>query len=156
MLQAALPGLPAPHSASPHENTRSSLTTEPTSLTGGALIDYIGKHRRMATALECSVTANGHLRMVSSRTRVYAGLRIPIPDTLGALAYMEQWWDAGAAAFRIQTKVVHRQLGTLLVYAGHFDYSLIARRKRPAGSGASTAAPSLPAHARPQRWEGRS
>ncbi len=114
-----------------------------TSLQDGILTDYVGKHRRMATLLTCSATDEGHIRMVSSRTRVFAGLRLSVPDALGALAYVEQWWDDESGAFRIKTRVVHRQLGTLLVYAGRFDYTL----EEFDGE--------LPADAQPRRWEQR-
>lgn len=114
-----------------------------TSLQDGVLTDYVGMHRRMATLLSCSATDDGHMRMVSSRTRVFAGVRLSLPDALGALAYMEQWWDDDAEAFRITTRVVHRQLGTLLVYAGQFDYTLVEF------DGV------LPAAAQPRRWEQR-
>ncbi|MHA7192055.1 DUF4166 domain-containing protein [Arthrobacter sp. MDT2-16] len=114
-----------------------------TSLQDGVLTDYVGRHRRMATLLTCTPTDDGHLRMVSSRTRVFAGLRLPLPDVVGALAYVEQWWDDDAGAFRISTNVIHRQLGTLLVYAGTFDYHV----EEFDGI--------LPAHALPRRWEAR-
>jgi hypothetical protein len=114
-----------------------------TSLQDGILTDYVGRHRRMATLLACSATDEGHIRMVSSRTRVFAGVRLPLPDALGALAYVEQWWDDAAGSFRIKTRVVHRQLGTLLVYAGRFDYVV------EEFDGV------LPVEARPARWEQR-
>ncbi|MHA7285157.1 DUF4166 domain-containing protein [Arthrobacter sp. MDT3-44] len=114
-----------------------------TSLQDGVLTDYVGRHRRMATLLTCSATDDGHIRMVSSRTRVFAGLRLPLPDALGALAYVEQWWDGASGEFRISTRVVHRQLGTLLVYAGRFGYVL------EEFDGV------LPAEATPRRWERR-
>ncbi|WP_299166000.1 DUF4166 domain-containing protein [uncultured Arthrobacter sp.] len=95
-----------------------------TSWTGDRLIDYLGVHRRMATALTCEVTAGGHMRMVSSATRLFAGLRLPLPDVIGAQAYMEQWWDEDEHRFRIKTNVLHRQLGPVLVYAGWFSYEL--------------------------------
>lgn len=123
--------------------TRLRIFEDTTSLEDGALTDYVGMHRRMATLVTCSATDDGHMRMVSSRTRVYAGVRLPVPDALGALAYVEQWWDDDAGAFRIQTRVVHRQLGTLLVYAGRFDYVL------QEFDGV------LPAAAQPRRWERR-
>jgi hypothetical protein len=97
----------------------------------------------MATALTCSVTAEGRMRMVSSQTRIFAGLRVALPDAVGAQAYMEQAWDEQAQKFRIQTRVVHRQLGTLLVYAGSFDYSV-----QPFDG-------AVPPDARPLRWEER-
>ncbi|MBG6216584.1 hypothetical protein IWX75_001028 [Arthrobacter sp. CAN_A6] len=119
------------------------LFEDTTSLSGDRLTDYVGRHRRMATALTCSVTEDGRMRMVSSATRLYAGVRVPVPDAVGALAYMEQWWDADSGRFRISTRVVHRQLGTLLVYAGAFDYRL------EQSDGA------LPLEAQPLRWEER-
>lgn len=116
-----------------------------TSEQGGQLLDYVGAHRLTLTDLTCSVTPAGRMRMVSNRTRVFAGpVRLPVPDVVGALAYMEQWWDESIGRFRIQTRVIHRQLGTLLVYAGAFDYHLVDF------DGV------LPATAKPRRWEERS
>ncbi|WDF32432.1 DUF4166 domain-containing protein [Arthrobacter agilis] len=114
-----------------------------TSLQDGVLTDYVGRHRRMATLLTCTASDEGRMRMVSSRTRLFAGLRLPLPDAFGALAYVEQWWDDDAGAFRITTNVVHRQLGTLLVYAGLFEYST-----HPFDG-------VLPPAAEPDRWERR-
>ncbi|TYC97464.1 DUF4166 domain-containing protein [Arthrobacter echini] len=114
-----------------------------TSLQDGVLTDYVGRHRRMATLLTCTATREGRIRMVSSQTRIFAGLRLPLPDVVGALAYVEQWWDDATGLFRITTRVVHRQLGTLLVYAGSFDYTL------EEFDGV------LPEGARPDRWEAR-
>ena len=114
-----------------------------TSLRDGVLTDYVGKHRRMATLLTCTATGEGRMRMLSSATRVFAGIRLPVPDALGALAYVEQWWDDDAGAFRISTNVVHRQLGTLLVYAGTFRYTL------------EDFDGILPPIAQPRRWEQR-
>ncbi len=115
-----------------------------TSEENGQLLDYVGAHRLTLTDLTCSVTPAGKMRMVSTRTRVFAGpVRLPVPDVVGAQAYMEQWWDEEAGRFRIQTRVIHRQLGTLLVYAGAFDYHLVDF------DGV------LPAEAEPRRWEKR-
>lgn len=115
-----------------------------TSWTGDRLVDYLGAHRRMATALTCEVTANGRMRMISSATRLFAGpLRLPLPDVVGAQAYMEQWWDKDEDRFRIKTNVLHRQLGPVLVYAGWFTYELTGY------DGV------LPGHAAPARWERR-
>ncbi|MHA7153671.1 DUF4166 domain-containing protein [Arthrobacter sp. TMN-50] len=111
----------------------------------GRLLDYVGAHRLTLTDLTCSVTPAGRMRMISTRTRVFAGpVRLPVPDVVGAQAYMEQWWDDAAGRFRIQTRVIHRQLGTLLVYAGAFDYHLVDF------DGV------LPAGATPLHWEKRS
>ncbi len=116
-----------------------------TSEEDGQLLDYVGAHRLTLTDLTCSVTTEGRMRMVSNRTRVFAGpARLAVPDVVGAVAYMEQWWDEATGRFRIQTRVVQRQLGTLLVYAGAFDYHLIDF------DGV------LPAEAEPRRWERRS
>lgn len=115
-----------------------------TSLGPRGLVDYLGRHRRMATDLTCSVSDAGRMRMVSTRTRLLAGaLRLAVPDAVGAQAYMEQWWDPATHMFRIQTRVIHRQLGDLLVYAGSFSYEAV-----PYDGG-------LPAEARPLRWEQR-
>jgi hypothetical protein len=114
-----------------------------TSLQDDVLTDYVGRHRRMATLLTCTATADGRMRMLSSATRVFAGLRLSVPDALGALAYVEQWWDDDAGAFRISTNVVHRRLGTLLVYAGTFRYTV------EEFDGV------LPTIAQPRRWEQR-
>lgn len=116
-----------------------------TSEQDGQLLDYVGAHRLTLTDLTCSVTAEGRMRMISNRTRVFAGpVRLPVPEVVGATAYMEQWWDESAGRFRIQTRVVQRQFGTLLVYAGAFDYHLVDF------DGV------LPPGTEPQRWERRS
>lgn len=115
-----------------------------TSWAGDRLVDYLGMHRRMATALDCEVTADGRMRMTSSATRLFAGpLRLALPDVVGAQAYMEQWWDEDGQRFRIKTNVLHRQLGPVLVYAGSFTYEL------------SEYDGGLPAGVSPSRWEQR-
>ncbi|GAB3545463.1 DUF4166 domain-containing protein [Arthrobacter tumbae] len=121
----------------------SRVFEDTTSWSDGRLVDYLGVHRRMATALACEVTGNGHMRMVSSATRLFAGLRLPLPDAVGAQAYMEQWWDGDEHRFRIKTNVLHRQLGPVLVYAGWFTYELT---EYDGG---------LPPHVAPARWERR-
>lgn len=89
------------------------------------LIDLVGRHRRIATSAHLGVTGEGHLRISSSSTRLLAGpLRPAIPAMMDARAYTEQWWDERAAVFRIQTKVIQPQLGSIFVYAGSFDYQL--------------------------------
>lgn len=108
------------------------------------LLDYVGRHRRLATAMSLDVTAAGRLRIASSATRILAGpLRVVIPAFLDAKAYTEQWWDENIGKFRIQTKVIQPQAGAVFVYAGSFDYTLVA------------AEPALPGRARPARWESR-
>lgn len=91
------------------------------------LLDYVGRHRRLATSLRLEITPEGHLRIASYRTWVPAGpVRLTVPGFLDAKAFTEQWWDAGLGKFRIQTKVVQPQLGAVFVYAGSFDYTLVA------------------------------
>lgn len=115
-----------------------------TSWTGNGLVDYLGVHRRMATALTCTVTAEGRLRMLSDKTRLFAGpFRLPLPDLLGAQAYVEQWWDESTHQFRISSNVLHRQLGPVLVYAGSFTYEFL-----PYDGG-------VPSAFLPARWERR-
>ncbi len=119
-----------------------------------ALLDYVGRYRRLVTDLNLSVTPDGRLRGVSEASRLLLGpLRIPLPAALDAKAYAEQWWEpraGGKGKHRIQVKVIQPQVGLVLVYAGHFDYRL---EPYPDGS---TAPGYLPGRARPDRWEGRS
>lgn len=124
--------------------TGTRVFEDTTSWTGRRFVDYLGAHRRMATALTCEVTGDGHMRMISSATRLFAGpLRLPLPDAVGAQAYMEQWWDEDEHRFRIKTNVLHRQLGPVLVYAGSFTYELTAYDG------------GLPDDVAPARWEQR-
>ena len=122
----------------------SRVFEDTTSWSRDRLVDYLGLHRRMATALACEVTPDGHMRMISSATRLFGGpLRLPLPDAIGAQAYMEQWWDRNENRFHISTNVLHRQLGPVLVYAGWFTYELV----RYDGG--------LPDEVAPARWEPR-
>lgn len=91
------------------------------------LLDHVGKHRRLMTSLRLEITPAGHLRIASYRTHVPAGpVRFTVPGLIDAKAFTEQWWDAGAGRFRIQTKVIQPQLGAVFVYAGSFEYELLA------------------------------
>jgi hypothetical protein len=122
----------------------SRIFEDTTSWSRDRLVDYLGLHRRMATALACEVTADGHMRMISSATRLFGGpFRLPLPDVVGAQAYMEQWWDREENRFRIKTNVLHRQLGPVLVYAGWFTYELVGYDG------------GLPDEVAPARWEPR-
>ena len=116
-----------------------------TSLTGAAeLTDYLGRKRNLATDLVLSVTTDGHLRMDSPHSRLFLGpLRLPLPGFAAADAQVEQWYDDDAGTFRIQTRVIQRQVGTVFVYDGSFDY----RCRSWNGM--------LPADAVPARWERR-
>ncbi|MBT1002993.1 DUF4166 domain-containing protein [Paenarthrobacter sp. DKR-5] len=115
------------------------------------LLDYVGAYRRLVTDLELSVTAEGYLRGVSQKSRALLGpLRVPLPAALDAKAYAEQRWDAAAGRFRIQVKVIQPLLGTVLVYAGAFDYRL---QEYAAGSPEGRGAPgSLPPAVQPRAW----
>ena len=116
-----------------------------TSLTGsGQLTDYLGSQRNLATDLVLTVTGDGHLRMDSPRSRLFLGpLRLPLPAFAAADAHVEQWYDSGTGSFRISTRVVQRQMGTIFVYDGSFSYT----RRQWDGN--------LPAGAVPDRWEQR-
>ena len=48
-----------------------------------------------------------------------------LPRLLEAAAFTEQWWDRSEGRFRIRTKVLQRQLGTVLEYRGSFSYQLV-------------------------------
>jgi hypothetical protein len=118
------------------------------------LVDYVGKYRRLVTDLAVGVTVDGMLRGVSQASRLLAGkLRLPLPRALDARAYAQQWWDAETGRHRIQVKVIQPQLGTVLVYAGSFDYRLVPYPAHEAA--AHGVRGSLPVHAQPQRWEVR-
>lgn len=117
-----------------------------TSLTGpGTLTDYLGRSRNLATDLVLSVTAEGHLLMDSPGSRLFLGpLRLPLPAFAAADAHVEQWYDDAGGTFRIRTRVVQRQVGTVFVYDGSFEYVERTWNGR------------LPAAALPARWERRS
>lgn len=125
-----------------------------TSLTPQGLVDYVGRHRRVATDLRPQLGPGNSLRAISQTSRVFGGkLRLAIPDGLDAKAYMSQSWDSEAGRHRIQVKVLHPVLGTLLVYAGSFEYRLTQYPKHEA---AAHGVPDvLPIQARPERWEAR-
>jgi hypothetical protein len=118
------------------------------------LVDYLGKYRRLATDLDVSATGDGMLRGISRSSRILAKpLTIALPGVLDARAYAQQWWDADTRKHRIQVKVIQRQLGVVLVYAGHFDYRLVPY---PPHEAAAHGVPgSLPAYAQPDRWDSR-
>lgn len=87
------------------------------------LLDRVGSSGLLATDLECSAGADGRMRLVSRRSRLLAGpLSLPLPRLLEAAAFTEQWWDRAEGRFRIRTKVIQRQLGTVLEYDGAFSY----------------------------------
>ncbi|MEW1820512.1 DUF4166 domain-containing protein [Arthrobacter sp. NPDC080031] len=136
-----------------------TTVAETTSDGGTRLMDYVGRYRRLATALDLDVTPEGRLRGVSRASRLFLGpLRLALPASLDAKAYAEQWWDEEAGKHRIQVKVLQPHIGLVLVYAGSFDYRLAP--SLPATDGAApartaTSAVGLPRYAEPDRWERR-
>lgn len=91
----------------------------------GQLVDSLGRSGLIRTGLDCSAGQDGRMRLVSRGTALAAGrLRVPLPRLLDAAAFTEQWWDAAAGLFRIRTKVLQRQFGTVLEYEGAFEYRL--------------------------------
>lgn len=127
------------------------------------LVDYVGKHRRLATDLRLEVTPEGRLRGISEASRVFLGpLRLAVPAFLDARAYAEQWWDSAAGKHRIQVKVLQKHVGLVLVYTGCFDYRLApllpqraAQQPLVPSSGRPGTAVGLPRYAEPERWESR-
>ena len=119
-----------------------------------ALVDYVGKYRRLVTDLAVSVTGDRMLRGVSSVSRLLVGkLRLALPGAVDARAYAQQWWDAQAGRHRIQVKAIQPQLGVVLVYAGSFDYQLVPYPAHEAA--AHGVLGSLPTRVQPSRWEVR-
>ncbi len=126
---------------------------------GTRLVDYVGRYRRLATALDLDVTPEGRLRGVSGASRLFLGpLRLALPASLDAKAYAEQWWDEAKGKHRIQVKVLQPHVGLVLVYAGSFDYRWAPSPPATDGAAAAlsaTAAVGLPRYAEPDRWERR-
>lgn len=136
------------------QDTTSVSSSAPAGSGGPArLVDYVGRYRRLVTDLNLSATTEGRLRGVSEASRLFLGpLRLPLPASLDAKAYAEQWWDPADGdhgRHRIQVKVIQPQVGLVLVYAGSFDYRL---ESYPDGSSTPGF---IPPYAAPDRWERR-
>jgi hypothetical protein len=92
----------------------------------GKAVGALGRSGRLLTDVTCSVGADGRMRIISRRSRLAAGRRsVRLPLLFEAAAFTEQWWDAAEHRFRIRTKVVQRQFGTVLEYDGSFTYSVL-------------------------------
>lgn len=90
----------------------------------GTAVGALGRSGRLLTDLTCSVGSGGRMRIVSRRSRLAAGRRsVLLPLLFDAAAFTEQWWDESDQRFRIRTKVIQRQFGTVLEYDGSFTYS---------------------------------
>ncbi|CEA08672.1 hypothetical protein BN1051_02029 [Arthrobacter saudimassiliensis] len=91
----------------------------------GRLQDALGTGRRLVTGLALSPRADGALVMDSFGAALHLGpVRVPLPGPVGASARVVQWWDAASGRFRISAEVRQRQLGTVFVYDGAFDYAV--------------------------------
>ncbi|KAD4060501.1 DUF4166 domain-containing protein [Arthrobacter yangruifuii] len=124
---------------------RRRIFEDTTVLSGsGTLTDYLGRRRNLATGLALRVSEDGHLHMTSPDSRLFLGpLRLPLPRFAAADAQVEQWWDTQQHRFRIRTRVVQRQVGTVFEYDGAFTYTY----REFDGA--------LPAEVVPRRWEHR-
>lgn len=124
---------------------RNRIFEDTTVLTApGILTDYLGRRRNLATGLLLRVGADGHLHMNSPASRLFLGpLRLPLPAFTAADAQVEQWWEEEQQLFRIRTRVIQRQIGTVFEYDGAFSY----RYRDFDGV--------LPADAEPAHWERR-
>jgi hypothetical protein len=93
----------------------------------GTAVGALGRSGRLLTDVMCSVGTGGRMRIISRRSRLAAGRRsVRLPLLFDAAAFTEQWWDESGHRFRIRTKVIQRQFGTVLEYDGSFTYSVRA------------------------------
>jgi hypothetical protein len=111
-----------------HFDHRTRIMEDRTSWDGnlGKAVGALGRSGRLLTDVACSVGADGRMRIISRRSRLAAGRRsLRLPLLFEAAAFTEQWWDGAENRFRIRTKVIQRQLGTVLEYEGSFTYSVV-------------------------------
>lgn len=109
------------------------------------VVDYLGTHQHLAVDLHCWVDDQAAMCIRSGEQRFYEGpMAFRFPLVFSGVANVREWWDQGAACFRIEVRVDNKVLGPLFGYRGSFT---VQER-------ACTAA-AIPADVRPIREERR-
>ncbi len=109
------------------------------------IVDYLGTHQHLAVDLQCWVDEEGAMCIRSGGQRFYEGpVAFRFPLIFSGVANVREWWDEGAACFRIEVRVANELLGPLFGYSGSFT---VEERPCPAGA--------IPADVRPVREEHR-
>lgn len=87
----------------------------------GKLIDHLGAHRLVAADWDVHVDHRGGLVIHGGPQRVGAGrLRIHVPRFACAQAEVRDYFDPEIERFRIDVRVTHAKLGTIIGYEGEF------------------------------------
>lgn len=109
------------------------------------IVDYLGTHQHLAVDLRCRVDDEGAMCIRSGEQRLYEGrVSFRFPLVFSGVADVREWWDEGAACFRIEVHVANKALGPLFGYRGSFT---VEERPCPAGD--------VPADVQPIREEHR-
>lgn len=91
--------------------------------TPGTLRNRLGSARRVELELRCSVTAAGHLRLVSERAWLRFGrVRLRLPALLSVKADVVDGYDDAAQRNIVEARVRSPLLGTVLEYRGSFRH----------------------------------
>jgi len=94
----------------------------------GTLINVLGRARRLALVLCCTVTDEGFLRIHSEGLWMrFGGRRIRLPRFLGVEALLINGVDAATGRLTVDARVRHPILGVVTEYRGAFDYRVEAR-----------------------------
>lgn len=85
------------------------------------IVDYLGTHQQIAVDIDCSVTADGGIRLRSGEQRLYGVCPgIKIPAFFMGQADVCEWYDDQKQVFRIEVRVTNPVWGPLLGYRGAF------------------------------------
>ncbi|MGH3521116.1 MAG: DUF4166 domain-containing protein [Haloechinothrix sp.] len=85
------------------------------------LIDILGAHRLITAEWRLSVDARGGLVIRGGRQRIRLGSRyLPLPRFLSAETEIHDWYEDSSGRFRIDVRITHPRLGTILGYQGTF------------------------------------
>jgi Domain of unknown function (DUF4166) len=80
----------------------------------GCIVDYLGTHQHLAVDLHASVDEEGGIRFRSGEQRFYERrLGFRFPPLFSGIAEVREWYDDGAACFRIEVAVANARFGRL-------------------------------------------